>query len=89
MSEEVKIHDFGFSFANEAEIKKAEKDALSTKEKELSDAQRKLIGLRDKFIVPLLESLKKDPHKDFIKWPNRVEKIEQYITAINKYIEEA
>ena len=82
------IHDFGFSFETESDIKRQEKEALSRKESELSEVQRKLIGLRDMFL-PFLESLKKDPHKDYIKWPNRGAKIDEFITSINEYIREA
>ena len=29
-------------------------------------------------ITPLLNNLKKNPEKDYILWPNRLEKVEQF-----------
>ena len=31
-----------------------------------------------KAILPLLHNLKKNPDKDYIKWPNRVKKVEEF-----------
>jgi hypothetical protein len=50
------------------------------------EAQVKLEMLRD-MIMPLLNNLKKDGHKDVIHWPNRVEKIDAFIQKINKLVD--
>lgn len=37
-------------------------------------------------IMPLLNNLKKNPEKDFVKWPNRTKDIENFIKKLNEYI---
>lgn len=56
--------DFGFSFVDEDEIAAV---GIKSKTGELLDA-----------IMPFLDNLAKNPEKDHIKWPNRVEKIEKF-----------
>jgi hypothetical protein len=46
----------------------------------------KLNELRD-MIMPLLENLKANPEKSYINWPNREEKINEFIDKINGFIE--
>jgi hypothetical protein len=78
-------YDFGFSLVSEDELKQEEnilKQQIS--EVELS-AKDKLFGLRD-MIMPLLINLSKDPEKTHILWPNRVEKINEFIDRINSYV---
>jgi hypothetical protein len=65
--------DFGFSAMSEEDIPTAPN-------------LDKLYGLRD-MIMPLLNNLKKNPEKDYINWPNRVEKIDAFIKKMNDYIE--
>ena len=65
--------DFGFTVISEQEVNQ-------------EDMQAKLEGLR-KMIMPLLNNLKKNPEKEYIHWPNRVEKIDQFINKMNKYID--
>lgn len=55
--------DFGFSFSDELEIKK-DNDDLAFRLQTMYDA-----------IIPLLKNLNKNPSQEYIKWPNRVEKI--------------
>jgi len=35
-------------------------------------------------IQPLLSNLKKNPEKDYILWPNRVEKVDQFEDMLRK-----
>lgn len=65
--------DFGFTVISEQEVNQ-------------EDMQAKIEGLR-KMIMPLLNNLKKNPEKEYIHWPNRVEKIDQFINKMNKYID--
>tara|TARA_B100001996_G_C18614421_1_gene575105 strand:- start:551 stop:817 length:267 start_codon:yes stop_codon:yes gene_type:complete len=77
--------DFGFTAVTEDELqavkdvtKKAESlgaNALNTKEK--------LDSLYNA-IIPLLTNLKKNPEKEYILWPNRLEKVEQFEDHIQK-----
>ncbi len=39
-------------------------------------------------IIPLLNNLAKDPDKEYIHWPNRTKKIEEFRKKIDKLIEE-
>jgi len=86
--EQTRIHDFGFSLVSEDELKKAEKELLNKKTSELTDTQRKLIGLKQ-MIWPLLERLRQDPLKTYILWPNRAEKVSEFMKRIEDYISEA
>lgn len=64
--------DFGFSTHSEEELTVQDKT--------------KLYGLKD-MIMPLLNNLMKDSDKDVIRWPNRKQKIEEFIKKIDDYIE--
>lgn len=71
--------DFGFSAVDEDELEAVQK-ATSTVQKISSDAD----GLEDRLnslynaIMPLLTNLKANPEKEYILWPNRTNKIEQF-----------
>ena len=65
--------DFGFSFESSTEIESASKD--------------KTQALYD-MILPLLMNLKKNPEKDTIRWPNRTERIDQFIKDMNRIVNE-
>lgn len=67
--------DFGFTTMDEVEIKAGE-----------IDNYEKLLGLR-KMIMPLLNNLKKNPEQEYIKWPDREKKIDQFIKKMDKYID--
>lgn len=66
--------DFGFSFTDETEDLKATIDTESEKAKEM---ERRLKALHAA-ILPFLNNLCKNPDKESIHWPNRVEKIAEY-----------
>ena len=76
------IYDFGFSFANEEDL-----DAYQRAQ----DAQNELKGVSEEAAVykkrldnlynafaPLLNNLKRDPQRDYILWPDRLNKIEAF-----------
>ena len=77
MSEE--IFDFGFTLVDEDEL-----DTVQEIEKKVSETSSTAESTQDKLdklfnaIQPLLTNLKKNPEKELIKWPNRLEKIEQF-----------
>ena len=89
MSEEqVKIGgDFGFSFHNEEDLKRPEKEQLTIMENDIASLRRKLYSLKET-VWPLLEGLKKDPYKKHIEWPNRVEKINELMGRIDAIVKE-
>ena len=71
--------DFGFTAVDETELK-AVQEATQKVETVASTAnvtQDKLDKLYNA-VVPLLNNLKANPEKEYILWPNRVEKVEQF-----------
>ena len=84
MSDDIDF-DFGFTAVTEDELdvvkdvtKKAESlgaNALNTQ-----DRLDKLYNA----ITPLLNNLKKNPEKEYILWPKRLEKVEQFEDYIQK-----
>ena len=77
--------DFGFTAVDEEEleaVQKINKKAEASKT-EASSAQTKLDKLYNE-ITPLLNNLKKNPEKEYILWPNRLEKVEQFEDHIQK-----
>ena len=73
------VWDFGFSMVDENELD-AYQEAQSEIQKvsgEAGELQTRLDHLFNS-IQPLLNNLKKDPSKDYILWPNRLDKIEAF-----------
>jgi len=83
----MKDDDFGFTLVDEAEIRKYEEELKQKITDEQLSAREKLEGLRDMF-MPLLNRLSRDPDRHYIFWPNRVEKIEEFVKKIEAYIDE-
>jgi type VI protein secretion system component VasF len=73
------IMDFGFTAvtADELDMYQEKKEELSSSNQQLDLTEQKLADLYNA-IQPLLNNLKRDPSKDYLLWPNRVEKIEQF-----------
>jgi len=69
------IFDFGFTAANENELEAVQK--LSASADEVTTLEERVNNLYQS-IQPLLNQLKANPTKEYIYWPNRVEKIEQF-----------
>lgn len=72
------LFDFGFTVVDESELEtvQIQKEAATSIEERLD----KLYNA----IIPLLNNLKKNPEKDYILWPNRLEKVEEFETFITK-----
>ena len=73
--------DFGFTLVDENELDVAQTATASAAE--ASTTQDKLDKLYNA-IGPLLNNLKANPEKEYIKWPNRVEKVEAFEDHIYK-----
>lgn len=75
------LFDFGFTAVTEEELestqtaKAAEATAAGTTER-----LDKLYNA----VIPLLSNLKKNPEKEYILWPNRLSKVEEFETYITK-----
>lgn len=68
----MEVFDFGFTAVNEDELQhvQASKDLAST-------AQERLDKLYQA-VQPLLKNLKKNPEKEYILWPDRLQKVEAF-----------
>ena len=76
--------DFGFTAVDEDELDAVQKvqksaEANSVAVEKLEDKVNKIYNA----VLPLLTNLKKNPEKEYILWPNRVEKIEQFEDLIS------
>ncbi len=71
--------DFGFTAVDEHELDavKQANDTANQMAVGVSATQDKIDRLYNA-ITPLLNNLKKNPEKDYILWPNRLEKVEQF-----------
>mgnify|MGYP000707294965 FL=1 len=73
------LFDFGFTIVDEQELEAVQQatakvETVSTSVSETQDRLDKLYNA----ITPLLNNLKKNPEKDYILWPNRLAKVEQF-----------
>tara|TARA_B100000927_G_scaffold281887_1_gene267878 strand:- start:5217 stop:5480 length:264 start_codon:yes stop_codon:yes gene_type:complete len=79
------IFDFGFTAVTEDELEavRASQSSASDAEQMAGLAQDKLEKLYNS-IQPLLNNLKANPEKDYIYWPNRLEKVEAFENFIQE-----
>tara|TARA_R100001509_G_C4855319_1_gene211498 strand:- start:855 stop:1271 length:417 start_codon:yes stop_codon:yes gene_type:complete len=77
--------DFGFTAVDENELEAVQKAAAQTETvaAEKMNTQEKIDKLYNA-IVPLLNNLKKNPEKEYILWPDRLNKVEQFETHLQK-----
>mgnify|MGYP000235035515 CR=1 FL=1 len=73
------LFDFGFSLVDESELEAVQKatEQVQSVSSSVEETQEKLNKLYNA-IQPLLNNLKMNPEKEYILWPNRTEKIEQF-----------
>mgnify|MGYP005645237075 CR=1 FL=1 len=73
------IFDFGFTAVDEEELEAVQKAAVTvqTTTSESHHLEEKINNLYNA-IIPLLNNLKKNPEKEYILWPNRLQKVEQF-----------
>jgi hypothetical protein len=87
MSIDIDKFDFGFTAVDESELEAVQK---TTAKLESSDSES--AALEDKLnklynaILHLLSNLKMNPEKEYILWPNRVEKVEEFEDMISEII---
>jgi hypothetical protein len=77
------MFDFGFTAVDESELEAVQALGATAKdvEEKASTTQDKLDKLYNA-IIPLLNNLKKNPEKEYILWPNRLEKVEEFETHL-------
>ena len=79
--------DFGFTAVDEDELEVVQKqsqklESTSGRAEELEDKLNKLYNS----ILPLLSNLKANPEKEYIYWPKRTDKIEEFEDRIKEII---
>ncbi len=79
--------DFGFTAVDEDELSSV-RELKSSVETTATDAEEKGEKLNNLYnaILPLLGNLKKNPEKDYIYWPNRVAKVEEFEEIISDIV---
>jgi mevalonate kinase len=71
--------DFGFTAVDENELEVVQKASkVAEKSSENYDHVQEKIDALYNAIIPLLNNLKKNPEKEYILWPNRVEKVDEF-----------
>ena len=79
------IFDFGFTAVTEDEltsVQEANKTAIALSEQ--SDSKQSQLDSLYNAIIPLLNNLKMYPEKDYILWPNRLAKVEEFEDYLQK-----
>jgi hypothetical protein len=73
------IFDFGFTAVDEDQLEAVQKTAQKAErvESTAKSTQDKLDKLYNA-IIPLLTNLKANPEKEYILWPNRLTKVEEF-----------
>jgi len=84
MSEE--LFDFGFTCVDESELNSyqqaTEAQAKVEETAQVASATQAKIDSLYNAIQPLLNNLKANPEKEYILWPDRLNKIEQFETYL-------
>jgi|TARA_B110000908_G_C10024430_1_gene344392 uncharacterized protein YjcR len=80
------FNDFGFTAVDESELQSFQQ-AESVKEKYeattlVANATQEKVDQLYNAIQPLLNNLKANPEKEYILWPQRLQKIEQFETYL-------
>jgi hypothetical protein len=81
--------DFGFTAVDENELEAVQTLAqtATTSTEEVTKLKAKVKKLHEA-VVPLLDNLKQNPEKDYIYWPNRTLKIDQFEVVLQKIVNE-
>jgi hypothetical protein len=87
------MFDFGFTAVDEDELeavkalKSSKEEVVKIQSERLHESDERLNNLYNA-ILPLLSNLKANPDKDYIYWPNRTEKVEEFEDIIAAIIKE-
>ena len=83
------IFDFGFTAVDEAELEAVQQATTqATQTAQTADELQAKIDKLYNSIIPLLSNLKKNPEKEYILWPNRLAKVEEFETHLQKIYQE-
>jgi hypothetical protein len=79
--------DFGFTTVSEQDFKIKETTVVQQVTKEVTEASNVKVERIYKMIMPLLLNLKKDADKnEYIYWPNRGKKIDEFVAILDKLV---
>ena len=79
------LFDFGFTAVDEDELQAVQQTAaLASDAEQLATTTQERLDKLYNAIIPLLNNLKKNPEKDYILWPNRLEKVEEFETHLQE-----
>lgn len=79
------IFDFGFTAVDEDELASVQQTAaLANDAEQLALTTQERLDKLYNAVTPLLNNLKKNPEKDYILWPNRLAKVEEFETHLQK-----
>lgn len=79
------LFDFGFTAVDEQELEAVQKaSATATETAQTVEQLQDKIDRLYNAVVPLLNNLKKNPEKEYILWPNRLAKVEEFETHLQK-----
>jgi uncharacterized protein Yka (UPF0111/DUF47 family) len=81
------MFDFGFTAVDENELEVVQKASTTaqTATQSVEALESKVNDLYNA-ILPLLANLKKNPEKEYIHWPNRIGKVEEFETYIHTIV---
>lgn len=84
--------DFGFSAVSEEELKTLERQLeqqvqqKDTEIEQVSKTYEKKLKTLHSMIMPLLNNLAKNPEREYILWPDRQKKINEFIAKVEKVV---
>ena len=79
------MFDFGFTAVDEDELQAVQQTAaLASDAEQLATTTQERLDKLYNAIIPLLNNLKKNPEKDYIRWPNRLDKVEEVETQLQE-----
>jgi hypothetical protein len=79
------LFDFGFTAVDEDELSAVQQTAaLASDAEQLATTTQERLDNLYNAIVPLLNNLKKNPEKEYILWPNRLAKVDEFETHLQK-----
>jgi len=77
------LFDFGFTAVDEQELEAVQKaSATATETAQTAEQLQEKLDKLYNAITPLLNNLKKNPEKEYILWPNRLAKVEEFETHL-------
>jgi len=82
------LFDFGFTAVTEEELEVVQeaKERVESTTSSVSELEQRLEKLYNA-VQPLLNNLRANPEKDYIYWPNRADKVDQFRDLLDKIYE--